>query len=77
MGKSTNWAVGFFLLGSIASYEYCQYLRRAEKIQMKRHIEVVNEGRREQARKMMETQKENQRLENERKAPEKSWYKFW
>ncbi|KAI9902014.1 hypothetical protein N3K66_003831 [Trichothecium roseum] len=77
IGKSTNWAVGIFLLGSIASYEYCQYQRRAEKLQMKRHIEVVNQGRREQAKKMMEAQKEKQRAEMEQKVAQKTWYKFW
>lgn len=75
--KSANWAVGFFLLGSIGSFEYCQYLRRSERIQMKRHIEVVSENRREQQRKLVEAKKEQIRLEKERKAAEKSWYKFW
>ena len=44
---------------------------------MKRHIEVVNQGRREQAKKMMEAQKEKQRAEMEQKAAQKTWYKFW
>ncbi|CAM1504050.1 Fc.00g016410.m01.CDS01 [Cosmosporella sp. VM-42] len=75
--KATNWAVGFFVLGSMASYEYCQYLRRAERIQMKRHIEVVTENRKEQAKKLAEAKKEQLRLQQERKAAEKAWYKFW
>lgn len=44
---------------------------------MKRHIEVVSENRREQQRKLVEAKKEQLRLEKERKAAEKSWYKFW
>lgn len=53
-GKSANWAVVTFVLGSTISYEYCQYKRRAERIQMKRSIEVVTQGRRELARKAAE-----------------------
>lgn len=44
---------------------------------MKRQIEVVTENRREQAKKLMEARKEHQRLEAERKAAERPWYKFW
>ncbi|RFU80077.1 cox20 fam36a [Trichoderma arundinaceum] len=75
--KSANWAVGFFILGSIASYEYCQYQRRAEKIQMKRHIEVVTQNRKEQAKKIAEERREQQRIEEEQKARDRAWYKFW
>ncbi|KAF7555744.1 hypothetical protein G7046_g6486 [Stylonectria norvegica] len=75
--KAANWAVGFFVLGSVASFEYCQFLRRSERIQMKRHIEVVTENRKEQTKKLAEARKEKQRLELERKAREKPWYKVW
>ncbi|KAH7155140.1 hypothetical protein B0J13DRAFT_604186 [Dactylonectria estremocensis] len=75
--KAANWAVGFFVLGSMASYEYCQYLRRVERRMMKRQIEVVSENRREQAQKLMEARKEHQRLEAERKAAARPWYKLW
>lgn len=44
---------------------------------MKRHIEVINEGRREHAKKQFEAQREAQKLEDERKISEKRWYKFW
>ena len=79
IGKSTNWAAGFFVLGSVASYEYCQYLRRCERRQMKRHIEVINEGRKEQAKKRAEEKWEQHRTaEAERQAEaQKRWYKFW
>ncbi|KAK5995582.1 Cytochrome c oxidase assembly COX20-like protein [Cladobotryum mycophilum] len=75
--RAANWAVGFFVLGSIASFEYCQYQRRAERIQMKRHIEVVTENRREQAKKLADEKREQRRAEEGQKAKEKSWYKFW
>ncbi|CEJ90290.1 hypothetical protein VHEMI06083 [[Torrubiella] hemipterigena] len=74
VGKAANWAVGFFLLGSAASYEYCQYKRRAERIQMQRTIEVVAEKKREQAKKAEEAK---QKREEERKKAEHRWYKFW
>ncbi|KOS18281.1 Cytochrome c oxidase protein 20 [Escovopsis weberi] len=77
VSRASNWAVGFFVLGSIASYEYCQYQRRAERIQMKRNIEVVSANRREQAKKLAEEQRAQRQAEEERKTKEKSWYKFW
>ncbi|KAF4957709.1 hypothetical protein FGADI_2948 [Fusarium gaditjirri] len=76
-GSAANWAVGVFVLGSMASYEWCQYLRREERRQMKRHIEVVSENRREQARKIQEARREHDRLEAEKKAAVKPWYKVW
>lgn len=75
--SAANWAVGVFVLGSMASYEWCQYLRREERRQMKRQIEVVSENRREQAKKIAEARQEHARLEAEKKAAEKAWYKFW
>ncbi|KAG6013955.1 hypothetical protein E4U54_006073 [Claviceps lovelessii] len=75
--KAANWAVGTFILGSMVSYEYCQYLRRAERIQMKRHIEVVTENKREMARKAAEERKEQARIEMEKAAAKRPWYKIW
>ncbi|KAJ6441016.1 Cox20/FAM36A [Purpureocillium lavendulum] len=75
--KAANWAVGIFVLGSTLSYEYCQYQRRVEKIQMKRHIEIVSENRREQARKLAEEKKEKVRIEQDIKAAQRPWYRFW
>lgn len=69
--------MGMFLAGSMASYEYCQYLRRAERRQMKRHIEVVTENKREQAKKLAEAREKHKALEEERKAAERPWYKVW
>ncbi|KAM0375013.1 hypothetical protein ACHAPY_005363 [Fusarium culmorum] len=76
-GSAANWAVGVFVLGSMASYEWCQYQRREERRQMKRHIEVVSENRREQARNIQEARREHDKLEAEKKAAVKPWYKIW
>ncbi|PHH73655.1 hypothetical protein CDD82_5333 [Ophiocordyceps australis] len=77
VAKATNWAVGMFLVGSTASYEYCHYQRRAERTRMKRHIEIVAEKRREVARQAAEEEREKKRLEQEHKAVQKPWYKVW
>lgn len=79
IAKSANWAAGFFVLGSMASFEYCQYLRRCEKRVMKRHIEVINEGRKEQARKLVDANKEQQQKSEAEGQIQggKRWYKFW
>jgi cytochrome c oxidase assembly protein subunit 20 len=44
---------------------------------MKRHIEVVSENRREQARKIQEARMEHDKLEAEKKTAGKPWYKIW
>ncbi|KAG6035968.1 hypothetical protein E4U41_005854 [Claviceps citrina] len=76
--KAANWAVGVFILGSTLSYEYCQYLRRAERLQMKRHIEIVTENKRELARKAAQQREKQSRLvETEKAAAQKPWYKVW
>ncbi|KAM0238931.1 hypothetical protein ACHAP5_008507 [Fusarium lateritium] len=76
-GSAANWAVGVFVIGSMASYEWCQYRRREERRQMKRHIEVVSETRKEQAKKIQEARREHDKLEAEKKAAAKPWYKVW
>ncbi|KAJ4255535.1 hypothetical protein NW762_009532 [Fusarium torreyae] len=76
-GSAANWAVGVFVIGSMAPYEWCQYLRREERRQMKRNIEVVSENRREQARKIQEARQEHAKIEAEKKSAEKPWYKVW
>ncbi|KAF5024912.1 hypothetical protein F66182_2996 [Fusarium sp. NRRL 66182] len=77
VASAANWAVGVFILGSMASYEWCQYLRREERRQMKRHIEVVSETRKEQAKKIAEARMQHAKLEAEKKATEKPWYRIW
>ncbi|EGX96366.1 hypothetical protein CCM_01022 [Cordyceps militaris CM01] len=74
--KAANWAVGMFVLGAAASYEYCQYSRRVEKRNMKRAVEVHAENQRLQAAKLAERRELARKLE-ERKAAERRWYKFW
>ncbi|KAI9147723.1 Cytochrome c oxidase protein 20 [Paramyrothecium foliicola] len=78
--SAANWAVGFFILASTASYEYCQYRRRAERTAMKRSIEIVHEKRKvqlaeERAERLKQAQLQEQ--QQQEKAAQKSWYKFW
>ncbi|KAJ3496833.1 hypothetical protein NLG97_g2365 [Lecanicillium saksenae] len=75
--SAANWAVGMFVMGATASYEYCQYNRRTEKRNMKRAVEVHAENQRAQAQKMAEQRELARKLEEERKAAERRWYKFW
>ncbi|KAJ6786468.1 hypothetical protein PWT90_06506 [Aphanocladium album] len=75
--SAANWAVGMFVMSATASYEYCQYNRRTEKRNMKRAVEVHAENQRLQAQKMAEKRELARKLEEERKAAERRWYKFW
>ncbi|PHH79326.1 hypothetical protein CDD80_5089 [Ophiocordyceps camponoti-rufipedis] len=76
--KAANWAVGIFVVGSTASYEYCQFRRRAQRRAMVRQIEVVNDHRREVARKAAEEKRARRREEEEERArAQRSWYRFW
>ncbi|KAF6809445.1 hypothetical protein CSOJ01_06923 [Colletotrichum sojae] len=75
--KAANWAVGGFLMGSIASFEYCQYRRRQERVRMKRTVEVYQETMAEKRAREAEAL-EKRRLEEEAaKASQRAWYKFW
>ncbi|KAF6828577.1 mitochondrial cytochrome c oxidase protein 20-like protein [Colletotrichum plurivorum] len=75
--KAANWAVGGFLMGSIASFEYCQYQRRQERVRMKRTVEVYQETMAEKRAREAEAL-EKRRLEEEAvKASQRAWYKFW
>ncbi len=75
--SAANWAVGMFVVGAAGSYEYCQYNRRVEKRNMKRAVEVHAENQRTQAKKMAELRERARKHEEERKAAERRWYKFW
>ena len=44
---------------------------------MKRAVEVHAESQRMQAKRMMEQRDLARKLEEERKAAERRWYKFW
>ncbi|KAJ4163725.1 hypothetical protein LMH87_005433 [Akanthomyces muscarius] len=74
---AANWAVGMFVVGATASYEYCQYNRRVEKRNMKRAVEVHAENQRMQAKRIAEQRELARKLEEERKAAGRKWYKFW
>ncbi|KFA62029.1 hypothetical protein S40285_02150 [Stachybotrys chlorohalonatus IBT 40285] len=77
---SANWAVGAFLLGSIVSYEYCQYRRRAERIALKREVEIVNEQKRQEYERVAEERRKQEAQQALLASPPKSgqpWYKFW
>ncbi|KAF8250186.1 hypothetical protein K440DRAFT_597656 [Wilcoxina mikolae CBS 423.85] len=80
--KSCNWAVGGFVLTSIACYERCQYRRRKEKEGMRRAAEIIEAKR--QQREQMIAEKRAQRgkagtggMAEAVAASEKPWYKFW
>ncbi|PHH62882.1 hypothetical protein CDD81_6600 [Ophiocordyceps australis] len=75
--SATNWAVGVFIGGSVVSFEYCQYQRYAERTRMKRAVETLAELRREDKEKARQKAEEKKRLEEERKAAQKPWYKVW
>jgi len=75
--RCVNWACGTFLAASMASYEWCQYGRRCERREMKRNIEIVTEGRKDQARKKMEQQREEAEARRLQES-QKPWYsRFW
>ncbi|KAG6060931.1 hypothetical protein E4U32_003191 [Claviceps aff. humidiphila group G2b] len=75
--KSANMAVGVFVLGSLVSYEYCQYLRRVERKNVQRTIEIVNGRSRELAKKAAEEKEAQSRPEMKKAAAQKPWYKIW
>ncbi|KAK2004009.1 hypothetical protein LX36DRAFT_650466 [Colletotrichum falcatum] len=78
--KAANWAVGSFMAGSTGQFEYCQYLRRQERINMKRTVEVYKETMMEKRRRELEQlkqQQEQRQAEEAAKASQKAWYKFW
>lgn len=44
---------------------------------MKRHVEVINQGRKEHAQKLQEQKWEERRKEEEKLQAKKPWYKIW
>lgn len=71
--KAANWAVGGFLGGATLGFERCQYLRRLERISMKRIVEVHQSDVAEKKR-LKEEEERKKQLEE---AAKKKWYKFW
>ncbi|KAI5196386.1 hypothetical protein E4T42_08901 [Aureobasidium subglaciale] len=57
--SATNWAVGTFVIGSAAMYQYCQHKRLAEKEGMTRAMEIID-------RKQVERKQKEARLERAR-----------
>ncbi|KAL1303351.1 hypothetical protein AAFC00_006748 [Neodothiora populina] len=89
---SCNYAVSAFCISSFAMYQYCQYQRRAEKEGMKRAIEIIDrkglerkqkEARMERARELRRQKKEEEeqavyaKLNADKEAAGKSWWKVW
>ncbi|KAJ2978772.1 hypothetical protein NQ176_g3634 [Zarea fungicola] len=75
--KAANWAVGMFVVGSTASYEYCQFQRRKEKRNMRRAVEIHAENQKVQEKRLARQKEQEKKMEEQRKAAEKRWYKFW
>ncbi|ROT37962.1 hypothetical protein SODALDRAFT_324423 [Sodiomyces alkalinus F11] len=78
--KVANWAVGGTIAGAAASFEWCQYKRRQERINMRRAVEVFQQGQKEKQRKEMEAKKVAQEEAAKREAEaakQRSWYTFW
>ncbi|KAK1986515.1 hypothetical protein LZ30DRAFT_581907 [Colletotrichum cereale] len=79
--KAANWGVYSFIAGAGGQYEYCQYLRRQERIRMKRTVEVYQETlvekRRRELDQLKQQQEQKQKAEEAAKASQKAWYKFW
>ncbi|KAK3391328.1 hypothetical protein B0T20DRAFT_423411 [Sordaria brevicollis] len=78
--KAANWGVGCGIVGAMAQYEYCQYLRRKEKEKMQRVVAVYTKKQAETRAK--EAKERREKAEQEKQEPVKaeggkSWYKFW
>ncbi|KAL2752066.1 hypothetical protein ACRALDRAFT_2030303 [Sodiomyces alcalophilus JCM 7366] len=77
--KVANWAVGSTIAGAAASFEWCQYRRRQERVRMQRAVEVFQHSMKEKQREA-----EAKRLEQEEAAKkeaeatkQRSWYTLW
>ncbi|KAM0327227.1 hypothetical protein ACHAQA_006362 [Verticillium albo-atrum] len=81
--KVANWAVGSTLAGAAASYEYCQWKRRQERVRMRRTVEVYHEAMADKHKKEAEARREARDEAAKAKeaaaaaAKQGAWYKFW
>jgi cytochrome c oxidase assembly protein subunit 20 len=80
--KSCNWAVGGFVLTSIACYERCQYRRRKEKAGMRKAAEIIEAKRVEREQTIAEKRAQREKAGTAGTteavaASQKPWYKFW
>ncbi|KAJ5551147.1 Cytochrome oxidase biogenesis protein Cox20 subunit [Penicillium sp. DV-2018c] len=79
--SAANWAVGMFAISSLASYEYCRWLRNKELSGMAEALDLMNQLKAKKQREKEAAEQEAARLaEQEKKS--KSWtnpsnYKFW
>ncbi|KAL2110332.1 hypothetical protein VUR80DRAFT_1337 [Thermomyces stellatus] len=73
--KAANWAVGGFVVGATAGFERCHYLRRLERISMKRIVEVHQSEVAEKKRRKEAEEEEARKRAAE--AAARPWYKFW
>ena len=74
--KAANWAVGGFITGATVGFERCQYLRRLERLSMKRIVEVHQSDVEEKKRIKVEEERKRAEAEAAERA-KKAWYKFW
>lgn len=84
MPKSANLAVGVFVVGSLAGYEYCWFKIRQSRANMRRAVEVMQAKqldervrKAEEARKAKQQQEEQERVKAQEEAARRRWYKFW
>jgi cytochrome c oxidase assembly protein subunit 20 len=81
--KAANWAFGGFLAGCVMSFEYCQWKRRQERVNMRRAVEIYQDNLAEKHRQEYEervAQQEQAAQAAQAKAESAksgSWYKFW
>ena len=68
------------MLASFVSFEVCQSLRRAEKVKMKRIVQV-HEQKQERLQQLQAEKRRRKQEEAEEAAriaaAQKRWYKFW
>ncbi|KAF2758291.1 hypothetical protein EJ05DRAFT_476548 [Pseudovirgaria hyperparasitica] len=84
--KSTNYAMGTWVVVGFGMYQYCQHNRRAEKDGVKRAVDIMREKAEERREQAMQARRLKTEQEEERKRrkeeQEKRWYglgrfKFW
>lgn len=64
-------------MGSLASYEICQYKRRAEKEGMKRAAQIMEYKKKEMEKKQALKIEMAAKKKAEEQAKSKPWYKVW
>ncbi|KAK2628793.1 hypothetical protein QTJ16_001896 [Diplocarpon rosae] len=76
--QASHWAVGTFVFGSLAKYEFCLHQRKVERQQMKRAVEIIDrkKAEKEAATKAMDERRKLQE-EADKKAEEAANYKWW